>query len=378
MPYTHFQYIAYQIPTVARTAAEQKIYGIPPSNPITAPPALAPPLQGNVAGLGDDAQRRIERLIGAMLVAANKLQSSKDNNQTLKIFMVPEFYFRPANEEVSYTYAQYQAIKNVLRETIKGDDRFKHWLVIPGTIMWKWGKEQSSPNRPNPSSTDDAAVDVYFNSAIYISRADETLTSTIDDEHTKVIEKVEASTTDGIPTEPNKKATNEVFYNEEECWPKYQSPAKREKHIFTTGGITFGLEICLEHDWQIRVVKNVVVENRPNKNIKLHLLIAAGMPVMPVSVAANQGGFILRTDGYSREKPSTNCQQIEMYVEGPGEWKDLSSKAKLSGDIPIEATLGIERGHYLYLSNPPNGDENFWNADWRQQQIKIYQRQLLP
>lgn len=407
MPYTHFRYIAYQVPTVARDMMGEAMYNIPPGEAsIVAPEsALTPILQGNVAGLGNDAERRVERLIGAMLAAQDRIRSEKllDDAMTLKIFMAPEFYFRPADDFVSYTYDQYRAIKDVLRTTIKGDERFNHWLVIPGTIMWKWGWDKSSLKRPNIPGVKE---NVYFNSAIYVSRANATLKPSTD-KPSKVIEKAYASGMDGIPTgghkhgnvsavDPSGKATDDTWktFNESGCkewWPKYQTPSKRAKHIFTTGGITFGLDICLEHSYDvdpktgkvtdIRIVKHVVSENYPKNNIQLHLLTAGGMPVREKSVAANPRGYILRTDGYVLEGSCTTCQKIETYGSGKTQ-RDLDSTAQLT-DIPIETTLDIEKQYfYLYIPNPETdgaiGDETFWNDPGRQQRINIYRRQLLP
>lgn len=397
MTYLYFRYIAYQVPTIARDYGENALYGIPPGGPIAAPPALTPALQGNVAGLGPDAQCRVERLVGAMLAAQDRMRSENllDNELTLKIFMAPEFYFRPPEESfVSYTYEQYRAIKDVLRETIKGDERFNHWLVIPGTILWKWGWDKSSLKRLNIPGVKE---NVYFNSAIYVSRADEASAYSPGDKSSKVIEKTQAADKDGIPTkeqkhgnesllDPSGKATDEMWKmkNEkwgEEWWPKYQTPPKKEKHIFTVGGITFGLEICLEHNPELRIVKHVVSEKFSEKNIQIHLLIAGGMPVQEASVAAIPGGYILRTDGYSNS-PSTNCQKIEKYVDMADagsikSQKDLDSKAVLA-EMLIQSTLEINEGHYLYLPNPEDGHPDFWNDPGRQQRINIYRRQLLP
>ena len=90
MPYTHFQYIAYQIPTVAEDNTRATIYGLP-----SAPVQNAPNLDGPIANLNADARNRVDRLIGAMRLAEARIQQLGDNDHTLKIFLAPEFYFRP-------------------------------------------------------------------------------------------------------------------------------------------------------------------------------------------------------------------------------------------------------------------------------------------
>ncbi len=375
MPYTHFQYIAYQVPTVTRTALYPNgnvIYGIPTTSAVAAP---VPPLRGNVAALGADATNRINRFVRAMSEAQNLVQAG-DNNQTLKIFMAPEFYFRPDNAEFSYTYTQYQAIKDVLRSTLLADLRFKHWLTIPGTIMWKW--DQTSPKRLNTP----ILMDVYFNSAIYLpAHGDDLLV------FSRVVEKAVASSIDGIPTgrhggtapdDPFKKSTNEM-------WPKYQSQAKKAKHIFTVGGINCGLDICLEHGYRppgpgqydVRVVKHVVNQN-PISAIKLHLLTAGGMGVITGSVAAVPNGYILRTDGYAYGGSKTDCKKVNHYLDVAGDptfQDDLNGTANLT-DVAVAHTIPMNAGHALHIPNPPGGDATQWND--HPQEIKIYQRQPIP
>ena len=54
MPYTHFRYIAYQVPTVGLDKKGNAIYGIP-SPSINSPPTL----KGKVGELGTDAKTHI-------------------------------------------------------------------------------------------------------------------------------------------------------------------------------------------------------------------------------------------------------------------------------------------------------------------------------
>lgn len=356
MPYTHFRYIAYQVPTVASrvnpiTGANEVKYGIPPGN-VTNPPALA----GNVGNLGADARSRVERFYNAMILAYNTIQAY-DNANTLKIFIAPEFYFRPDNLDVSYTYTQYQAIKDVLRNTIMFDNRFDDWLIIPGTIMWK--QDQSTPKRPL-----NLLDEVFFNSSMYL-KTEGFVTS-------HVIEKVRASPIDGIPTgRHGGSRTSPLTYSTDEYYPQYNSFAKRQKHVFTVGGIEFGLEICLEHHMQ--VVKGVMSWLPRVNGVQLQLLTAGGMGVVAGSLATKVGGYILRSDGYYGVGGYVDMKEVSSYTGG--NFQTLASTANFSpignfyDDVPISNAVTD-----VYLA-PPAGYAASWNPT---QLIRIYYSCLIP
>jgi hypothetical protein len=385
MPYNQFQYIAYQIPTVTSSTEGVTIYGLP-AGEVRNPP----PLDGPTANLDADARSRVERLIGAMKEAENRIQAFRDRDRDrdrdnddniLKIFVAPEFYFRPDVRLVSYSSVQYRAIKDVLRATIARDARFRHWLVVPGTIMWE--SNEDTGKRRNPERSE-----IYFNTAIYVYGGEG---------RSRVIEKVVASGIDGIPTgrhsghpeapgDPTKKSTDEVFNI------KYQSAPKVEKHLFTVENVRFGLDICLDHGfWRdplgdplddIRITRHAVILRRllnfalPLDPIHIHLLTAGGMRIIPESVAAKTQGYILRNDGLLTTDPNgqTNCKQISRY-DLPGAEFDLAATAVLGPDVPIDATIDINAGHDLYLPAPANA-----GPDWAHhpQQIKIYHTCQIP
>ncbi|WP_424101157.1 hypothetical protein [Moorena producens] len=344
MAYTHFRYIAYQVPTVGQTVGGNAIYGIPAGNITNAPTLL-----GDTGSLSNDARTRVERFIKVMYAAADRIYL-EDNAQTLKIFMAPEFYFRPDNVDVSYSMQEYRAIKDVLRNTIS--EFFPNWLVIPGTIMWKW--DQNTVKRPNPLNQD-----VYFNTSLYIYK------KLFQQSTGKVIEKAQASVIDGIPTgrhgnpqDSGGLATNELFIG------KYQTLPKKQKHKFVINGIICGLEICLEHDLYANGLLNSLANSRdPNNGIQLHLLTTGGMPIQPQSVATRPGGYILRTDGYS-DPPQVHCRRVANYRSGSAKLYNTTLKSS----IPLTGDLNMQE--------PTNADASDWNAT--PQKIQIYERCPIP
>lgn len=353
MAYTHFRYIGYQVPTVGLTATNDAIYGIPPGNP----PNPQPNLLGDVGNLGNDAKIRVERFIQVMFEAKRQLDNlGGDNAQTLKIFMAPEFYFRPNNNDVAYSTQQYRAIKDVLRKTIQ--ESFSNWLVIPGTIMWKWN--QDTPKRPNLLLNN-----VYFNTSLYIYK------QLLKQSSSKVIEKAFASDINGIPTGQHGNLNNWGI-STDQCWDKYHTLPKRKKHEFSIGGIRCGLEICLEHilpspanTGTQGLLKSIpeITDDLLHFELNLHLLTAGGMPIDNLSVAAKKRGYILRNDGYSNN-PQTNCQRVNGY--------NLNGSANLALETTVERTINLQGGN-LFLDAPLN------DVRWpfHPQQIKIYQRRQI-
>jgi hypothetical protein len=397
MAYTHFRHIAYQFPTVAvkmvpfgTTTVKRAIFGVNPGK-VTDPPELL----GDTQSLDDDARTRIQRLIGVMIKAEEKISRIGDNDNTLKIFTVPEFYFRPDRKEsLSYNYSEYKAIRNVLEETISDHGNFAHWLIIPGTIMWK--TDDSSPKHA-PTTAGDT---VYFNSAVYMYF--NSLWYAAYD--SGKIEKIEASKLDGIPTgrhagdfavpgklTPAQKAKRK---SASEMFPKYLTYPQKDKHVFMAAGIQFGLDICMEHSFGVipknptraelqkigryRVTRNVVLRQN-QKRVQVHLLIAEGMNIREESVAAIEGGYILRNDG-GGSIPFTESRKITGYVDVRNNSKSdvtsFSSKASLGPQERIVYIISIGEGDPLYLGNPPGGVEADWKA--HPQMVRIYETGQLP
>jgi hypothetical protein len=376
--YSHVRYIGYDISTVAtffkvKDPQSQNdvetVYAIPAGN-IKNPPRLYG-LKDENAKISADAKVRIQRLIGVMLKAANYL-SATDNSKTLKVFVAPEFYFRPPTSGVAYSMDEYRRIKNVLRSTVDNYRALINWLIVPGTIMWVMdkGDAKKSKRAIDPKST----KVIYFNTSLYIKRYSNPFKSA----QSKVIEKYEASSIDGLPTD--KSAPKE--------YPKYQSPAKVRKHLFTLNGVKYGLEICLEHGYgapnpknkdpgfSVRILKNYIAGNPDSDyadGVDLHLLTAGGMPLNPESVVSKRNGYILRADGYvSPAKPATEIKKITAYT-GTKKPADLTSAAQLEDLSPKFKKIEIDSKDDLYLP-PPDGCESLW----RPQKIHISERYKLP
>ena len=429
MPFNKFRYIAYQVPTITKDNQNKGIYGIPAGKAENIDSTIT--LKGDDKELTPDSKARVIRFLAVLKRARDevfKKEGNKNDPNTLKIFMAPEFYFRPASRERAYSYQEYLAIKDVLRATITEDEKFKHWLVIAGTIMW------IKPEIPNEK----VVQKVYRNTALYIKghtgltwekfkeqkAADQQKT-------TRVIEKTMAAAADGVPMvvqstdkDRDPKGPPEAFSE------KYRTTVKRKKHIFDYDGIWLGLEICKEHELGIptRKEKDGKVEmgtrgqgglirtliNELSKNtqkegidyatgVELHLLIAAGMYVKKANIAACSDGYFLRIDGCPNNgghKQTSFCkvdrtQGVSKHTSTKGrqffpplikklkpELQPNSNKTQIEAfynacEQEKEVALDIKKNDALYIS-PPSGI----NADdaerWFDQEIKIYKSKKLP
>lgn len=351
--YTHFQYIAYQVPTVLTDGmTDLPMYGIP-VHPLTVD---QPRLEGNLSDVSNETQGKIQRIVASMLRAESNPKMDRSLN-TLKVFTAPEFYFRPSTIQFSYSCKEYRAIKDILRKTIRSNLKFCDWLVIPGTIMWTFDDERDSRSGTKPLTPADK---VFLNSAISIYLHDVNII------FTKKIEKMQASWIDGLPTgrhtgqRPKPPVTPSNF-STDEIWPsKYNDPQKKNKHIFNAGNINIGLEICLEHAQGLLKTLGKL----GGKELDLQILIAGGMPIEHNSIATKLNGYILRNDGYAYNN-QTECKQLGSLVP-----------VLNNHDVAMGATIDIKAGDSLHIQPPILVDNNHWNN--HPQQIKIYEPQPLP
>jgi hypothetical protein len=357
MPYTHFRYIAYEVPTatidtVAANSAVES--GFVPGN---ACPAVARlPVPG---GLPADANVRLRRLAAVIDRAATRLQAAGgDNDTTLKIFMAPEFYFRPpAGTGANYrsdTYPQADMFKIWdAFDTMFQHADFTHWLFVPGTVMWNNGDDEMFKAKPN-----------YFNSLLHIRGGDR--------QHpTQRVEKQLPSGIDGIPCPYAPGRDPKVK-------PIYEDWRNRRARVFSVDSTYLGLEVCLDHatSANCRVLKTVLSQWNKNegadRDVSLHLLTAGGMPIEGDSVAARVGGYVLRNDGYANA-PRSELRKVEGYKS-----KIVNvSPSDLRGTAELGAAIGGAD-----VSAIPAGDERVpmkgGNYFEFAQRILIYPAQALP
>lgn len=293
MPYTHFRYIAYEVPTATRPIAGGNVVsGYDAGQAYQAIGRL--PVPNNTP---NDASKRLKRFAGVVNYAANRLRTLGDNANTLKIFMAPEFYFRPpASLGAGYVHdtspgGDAMAIIRALDAMFVHND-FQHWLFVPGTIIWN---TRHDPVRPA----------LYRNTLIHARGGRQNAAY--------FIEKNLPSRIDGLPLTgiPGRDVSYKLFH---ESWDN------RKQRVFLLDGIPMGLEVCLDHldSPSCRVLKHVLDEwlgkEGNTQNVSLHLLSAGGMSIQPRSVSARVNGYILRNDGIANPGARSELRQVQQYT----------------------------------------------------------------
>lgn len=319
MAHTHFQYLAYQTPTFGFAADGTVLSALPSGDTCDAIADI--PVPTNL-GLSDDAFNRLRRLAAVVDRAANNLVG--DQASTLKIFMAPEFYFRPESGVNAHSYDSAERGKILASlGTMFKNVRFDNWLIVAGTII------ANTPILPRPAA---APFHYFYNTAIVIRGGSY---------YSKLysIEKQQPSNIDGVPITGG---IASPFYAAGNYSAHYGAWDQRKKRLFSEAGVNFGLDICLDHAGPtafdnaapppaynvqdlFRMAKRTAAESlvrpplpAPLPNIALHLLTAGGMPIQAQSVVANANGYILRTDGSPGLGPYVELKRITNYTTPAG------------------------------------------------------------
>ena len=367
--------MAFRQPTVAMTTSYEAIYGIPPG---TIPQAnwftLSSPKSSDLSTIPQqsDLFYRMQRFLGAMAEAHAYLDKrSLIKDSELKIFMAPEFYFRPNNADVAYSYSEYTAFRRIMTDTLAKDGRFKNWLVVCGTLVWKH-EDNITGLRPNYALIQG---DYFYNTAVTIFLTPKGAGKSVD------IDKTATSTIDGIPFE---KSSDTLHHHLRRSY--------QQERIIEENGIRIGLDICLEHIQDLRKVRARVIREMVQASMDyrphIHLLTACGMSLHNKSTASRRFGYRARIDGLRNQDENGNVvggigmDQIDFYrfKRGDGSYAtsnvyNAQAESKIKAEVSAKKTFNIPSSSYLYLSNPAGARTDFW--DDRPQKILIYKRQKL-
>jgi hypothetical protein len=295
--YTHFRYIAYEVPTVTRDPLSVSNFaysGYPPGDACDEVPDM--PVLGNErGGPGPDWWIRLRRLAAVVNLASQHLPNIGDDDATLKVFVAPEFYFRPAAPTRgmwnSYTKEDKWWIWRALGSMFQ-NHRYTHWLIVPGTVVWQ--ELSSMPTHPG---------EIYYNTVPYVRGGSR-------DRPVGQIEKYLPSGIDGIPDLSGPAQHPQLCAH----YDRYEI---QRRHLFYVGGCLVGVEVCLDHANPYGpVLRRLISTTNSMKHVSwkhvpaLHVLTAGGMPLIPASVAARTGGCFLRNDGIANGDGS---RQSELY-----------------------------------------------------------------
>jgi hypothetical protein len=380
--YNYFQLIGYEVPTQFNDRDPGKDYKVDfkvdkdKNNNEYLP---VPDLENK------DATVRLKRLAGVVHQAKIHKIVDKESS-SLKIFMAPEFFFRPpmktesempkgkppkdAPERVkkvkdetggSYTQATKNDIVNALRTMFVHDD-FTDWLFVPGTIIWQMDPEEI---------LFEISVTTVRNTAVIIKGGHPEAPFTTAD-------KVHFSQLDGVY--PNLKPEKNIRLRE-----LVEDFDTRRKSIVDIDNLRFGVEICKDHGKKEHVLKSTTAELAKEElrrsPLHFHLLTTCGVPITPTSVAAVEGGYILRVEGHNSHPPYSQMGRVTKQVYKDIEWIDsLNDKTFESLEKQQKVTEVKKDLQFSVLTTIPLGPElQIKTKVQRQpQRIKIFPAMSCP
>lgn len=365
--YTYFQYIAWEVPTAEAVGAGDEPGGREgfPDDP--------------VAKLPDDQRIRVDRLYRAAEKALLSIKSSpSDDDKTLKLFMAPEFYFRPAEPgDPSQPFNSYsESEANLIKGTVAGlfaEDRFADWLIVAGTVVWNKPMDwpESLDVKIEDKSQELGRYYAYYNTAIVTKGGLEGPCTFVD--------KQDVSSTDEIPKglaahrHPDLADILGSFYH-------------RARAVFEVDNVRFGLEICMDHQngALVQLMKEAVAQKWERTDVDLHLLTCCGQKAAVPSCVAKPGGYLLHVDG--RPTVSINDDSKQIRNSGLFQPVEVLAKQELSAQTQFEAkrlhaesasTRKVELESPLAVPLGPKASKVNGGSPWKQHLV-IYPRQRLP
>lgn len=260
-------------------------------------PRINPDGSRTYLGLADaamDIDARCALMLRAMQTARDALPpepAGGPDGQTLKVFMAPEFFFRGATG--AYEMDDVQRVVAALR-SLGSQPQWADWVFVFGTIV---GKSSSAPSFAPYGTDPQAAWEIYNFSLVLEGGA---LPS--DDGAVRVVMKELMS---GIDFIASNAGVGQLLLGQVEHLSSAQpgGPGREQQllnydgaGIFELAGITWGLEICLDHHGQVQRLQRSP-QQPGEKLVQLQLVPSCGMTLQPLSVIAQPDGYVFNCDG---------------------------------------------------------------------------------
>ncbi len=292
--YSHIQHIAFEAPTFEANTYGNASYTSKLKTNINLPYAQ---------NLSTDVKNRILTVVHLVQTAQQALiKNGADAATCLKVFTIPEFFFRPAKAEASCLDRSYsENTKNAIVKNLRsmlGRPDYKDWLFVLGSIIWtvKLNKmEGLNPTLANVGDTDKGVR----NTCIMMKGG-----ST--DAPIQLFDKVHLSAINEI----SEAAWSGTHFNALQARPKisafFESYNSRKNCLFKFDNLTICAEICLDHHHQLKVAQKTLVEMAllgQKEKAHIHFVIACGMPIEQESISCKQDGYLIRNDGHGGTKP---------------------------------------------------------------------------
>jgi len=311
--------------------------------------------------------------------------------------MIPEFYFRGASG--AYSLEEYQTVVSKLRGIVN-KPQYKDWLFVFGSILANYDQlatESQGSLADNPGLNPDYAQ----SKASLVGKVGhmggrKTALNVVfiqkgnggEDESLVVLKEVMShidfmgNTPDFSPVRDQSGQVSQVLYASPQgglrmsdvdharagkssgitAWDRNQAPGKESQDedwkryaglgIFTTGGITFGVEVCLDH--ALKRLRKSPPKSGENW-VQIQLIPSAGMSIEDDAVIACTDGYVFNCDG------------------GTPHSKVVKVKSDWTGGAGVTEEIAAQYSVTKVHSGSPH--ESYYQGDAN---IRIYPSKLVP
>eukprot|EP00567_Pseudictyota_dubia_P012197 CAMPEP_0197438344 /NCGR_PEP_ID=MMETSP1175-20131217/5372_1 /TAXON_ID=1003142 /ORGANISM="Triceratium dubium, Strain CCMP147" /LENGTH=408 /DNA_ID=CAMNT_0042968057 /DNA_START=73 /DNA_END=1295 /DNA_ORIENTATION=+ len=336
---------------------------------------------GKYVGLDDpkkDIKARMRLVAAAADQVYNLAAETRDDPSILHIFMVPEFFFR--GKTGAYESSPDQDLTQyggTIAREIGDQPKFANWMFVFGTYLHSDIGAADSVKRKKAEAREDliqALVRAYEASP--------------DDDTREFVFSLLTQATEFAQSRPLTVVRNSCFIYKQQSssWPmglfidkrfishedfviSYYSPtaytemnvaypyvdessgelkseATDAKSIFSMDGITFAVEICLDHRrGRLRMARE---ENEQSRvPVDIQLVPSCGMQLQQPSIIAKTGGFVFNCDGQyatrdTKASPDDHTSVFKGSKDGKGHTQLTTVKAEASAPEQ-HATLEIPK-----------------------------------
>lgn len=308
--YKNIQFIGYEISTA-------------PKNAVFENAVIKSGEYVGIDNISEDIQQRCNLMMNAILTAENKRTVPEKDNETLKLFMSPEFFFRGPNG--AYAMDDLQKIISLLQDMIK-DEVWKDWMFVFGSSIGSSIPDQSDWL----IQFDEAKLFREVYNVVLVQQGGFGLDSALKENTARIIMKEFMSGIDFILT-----PTQGINLTQSEHLVPFPPGTGKEEQlhnydglgIFTLNDIFYGLEICLDHlSGRLKGSPQLPGSDM----VAFQLIPSCGMDIMPNNVVAQNEGYCFNVDG--RTNPSSSLRKITNNLVSP------LPVASTSFAVPVSAT----------------------------------------
>ncbi|AFY55544.1 hypothetical protein Riv7116_3068 [Rivularia sp. PCC 7116] len=284
----------------------------------------------------DDIKARVE-LVGKVIDGArtNSKTEQKDS-ETLKIFMIPEFFFR--GETGAYDMDDVQTVVSSLQTLVKGPE-WKDWIFVFGSILGKSFQTKLAgfwASLFGHKDVIDIGKSIEGYNFVLVQKGGFGDGEGAGPAAAKAILKEHKSTLDFI--KKDKSVGGIIWERVDHLTPfKEYGTASEEQiksydgsSIFKIDDITFGLEVCLDHD------KKRLKGSKNCPPIDIQLVPSCGSYIKDDAIVAKKGGYIFNCDGYANYDTHSLGYNSQVKKIGTGDIDTFDTPINI-GNVQIDS-----------------------------------------